>query len=437
MSDSFSSLGLSSGLLSTLSALGFDAPTPIQEGAIPAAVAGKDVLGLAQTGTGKTLAFSLPLLDHLMRHPGKPAGRTARALILAPTRELVSQIATAIKPLARGTPTRVSSVVGGAAIVPQIRTLERGTDILVATPGRLLDLVERKAIDLSQTGFLVLDEADRMLDLGFITPLKRIAKLVGQPRQTLLFSATMAKEMEGLAQAFLTDPIQVRVAKSGQAVQKIAQEVHILPQSRKPLALKQCLKDRTDKTAIVFTRTRYGAERVTKSLITGGFEALAIHGDKKQAQRERSLKAFRNGRVPILVATDVAARGLDIPNVGTVYNYDLPEVAETYIHRIGRTGRAGEAGEAIAFCTPNDLDLLNGIERLMKSRLTIASGKDLLKDTHAASPKKPTPKKGKRPSTAKAKPTHKKPSLKKSRRPKSTDAKQPGPRGLKRKSKPA
>ncbi|TCO72785.1 DEAD/DEAH box helicase [Rhodovulum euryhalinum] len=370
----FTTLGLAPALTAAVTRAGFSQPTPIQTQAIPLALAGHDILGLAQTGTGKTLAFGLPLIDHLLAKAGKPTPRIARSLILAPTRELVNQISDSLRALAEGTRLRVATVVGGQSINRQIATLERGTDILVATPGRLIDLMDRRAVDLGQVRHLVLDEADQMLDLGFIHALRRIAPNLGKPRQTMLFSATMPKQMEELSRAYLTDPRRVQVAPPGKAADKVTQSVHFLDKAHKPARLREILSRDLDALTLVFARTKHGAEKLMKGLVADGHNAASIHGNKSQGQRDRAIKAFREGKVTTLVATDVAARGIDIPGVAYVVNYDLPEVPDNYVHRIGRTARAGREGEAIALCAPEETDLLHQIEKLMKIEIPVGSG---------------------------------------------------------------
>ena len=357
-----------------LQAAGFSQPTPIQNQAIPLALEGHDILGLAQTGTGKTLAFGLPLIDALLTTPGKPAPKTVKALILAPTRELVNQIAESLRALTTNTKLRVNTVVGGQSIGRQINLLARGTDILVATPGRLIDLMERRAVNLGSVRHLILDEADQMLDLGFIHALRKIAPALGTPRQTMLFSATMPKQMEELSRAYLNNPRRVQVAPPGKAADKITQSVHFLERADKPAKLREILSQDLDALTLVFARTKHGAEKLMKDLVADGYNAASIHGNKSQGQRDRAIKAFRAGTITILVATDVAARGIDIPGVAYVVNYDLPEVPDNYVHRIGRTARAGREGEAIAFCTPDDALLLRQIQRLMKIEIPVASG---------------------------------------------------------------
>ncbi|MCI4660848.1 MAG: DEAD/DEAH box helicase [Neomegalonema sp.] len=354
--------------------MGFETPTPIQAGAIPQVLSGRDVMGLAQTGTGKTAAFGLPLVHKLLGQPGKPQERCIKALVLAPTRELVNQIAENLKAYTAGTKLKTGLVVGGASIRGQIQRLSRGTDILVATPGRLLDLVERRAVFLDTATFLVLDEADQMLDLGFIHALRKIATLVGDDRQTMLFSATMPKNMAEIAGAYLRDPVRIEVAPPGKAADKVKQCVHFVEQAAKADKLVDELAQRPDAVSVVFARTKHGAEKLMKKLVASGFKAASIHGNKSQGQRERAIQGLRDGVVKVLVATDVAARGIDIRGVTHVYNFDLPEVAESYVHRIGRTARAGADGEGIAFCAPEEYGLLRAIERLMKIDIEIASG---------------------------------------------------------------
>ncbi|MDO9414920.1 DEAD/DEAH box helicase [Pararhizobium sp.] len=371
----FKDLGLSEHILSTLTSLGFDTPTPIQAKAIPLVMQGNDLIGLAQTGTGKTAAFGLPMIEKLVADGKRPEHRNIRALILAPTRELVNQIAANLRSFVRNTPLKIGLVVGGASINKQSEQLSRGVDILVATPGRLLDLVNRKAVSLQQARYLVLDEADQMLDLGFIHDLRKISKMVPKNRQTLLFSATMPKLIADLASEYLTNPVKVEVTPPGKAADKVEQYVHFVAGgSQKTEILKASLTANPQGLALVFSRTKHGAEKLMKHLEHVGFAASSIHGNKSQGQRERALKGFRDGEIRVLVATDVAARGIDVPGVTHVYNYDLPEVAEAYIHRIGRTARAGRDGIAIAFCAPDEIRLLRDIEKLMKIEIEVASG---------------------------------------------------------------
>lgn len=372
---SFIELGLSEKLVASLEQMNYTTPTPIQEKAIPLLLQGRDLMGLAQTGTGKTAAFGLPMIELLSKKGSKPANRTTRALVLAPTRELVNQIGENLRAYVRKTHLKINQVVGGASINKQQLQLEKGTDILVATPGRLLDLIARNAISLASVEFLVLDEADQMLDLGFIHDLKKISKMVPPKRQTMLFSATMPASIEDLAARFLTAPTKVEVTPPGKAADKIDQFVHFVAgKNDKTELLKKALSENPDGRSIVFLRTKHGAEKLSKHLAHIGFKVSSIHGNKSQGQRERALKSFKDGEINVLVATDVAARGIDIPAVTHVFNYDLPEVPDAYVHRIGRTARAGRDGIAIAFCAADETRLLRDIERLMNIELKVLSG---------------------------------------------------------------
>lgn len=368
-------LGLAPLLVKRLAEAGIKDPTPIQKQAIPHALDGRDVMGLAQTGTGKTLAFGLPLLDALLKSGTKPAGKSARGLILAPTRELAKQIADALAVFTKGCHLRVQLVVGGLAVGPQINRMARGCDLLVATPGRLIDLMERKAINLSQTQFLVLDEADQMLDLGFIHALRQIAPHLSPERQTMLFSATMSGQMAEIAGTFLTQPVRVEVARVGKPADKIRQGVHFVAQAAKSDLLFELLAAEPAARTLIFARTKHGADRLAKGIEKQGFAVAAIHGNRTQGQRQRAIENLRSGEVPILVATDVAARGLDIDDVEFVYNYELPNVPESYVHRIGRTARAGKGGQAIALVSPAEMAELRAIEKLIKLRLDPLSGR--------------------------------------------------------------
>ncbi len=371
----FESLGVSKQIVATLTALGIETPTPIQAQAIPLLLEGRDLIGLAQTGTGKTAAFGLPLIERLLAENIRPDNRTTRSLILAPTRELVNQIAANLKTFVKGRPLKINLVVGGVSINKQQLQLEKGTDILVATPGRLLDLVARRAIGLTTVRFLVLDEADQMLDLGFVHDLRKISKMVPKKRQTMLFSATMPKAIADLAADFLTDPTKVEVTPPGKAADKVEQYVHFVAgKGDKTEILRKSLLENPDGRSIVFMRTKHTAEKLMKHLDNIGFSVASIHGNKSQGQRERALKGFRDGEIKTLIATDVAARGIDIPAVSHVYNYDLPEVPDAYVHRIGRTARAGRDGIAIAFCAPDETLLLRDIEKLMGIEIKAASG---------------------------------------------------------------
>jgi len=370
----FETMGLPKRLIERLSELGLTTPTPIQARAIPEALNGHDVLGLAQTGTGKTAAFGLPLITLLSENPGRPSPKTVRALILAPTRELASQIVENLKDYTKGTPIKVALVVGGQSINVQSKRLENGIDILVATPGRLIDLMDRRALTLKESHFLVLDEADQMLDMGFIHALRQIATHLPEQRQTMLFSATMPKLMNEIANTYLKSPKRIQVSPPGKAADKVTQVVHFIAKTEKQSLLIELLGEHKEERALVFGRTKHGCEKLMKQLVARGFAATSIHGNKSQGQRERALAAFKKGEMKVLVATDVAARGLDIPDVRHVYNYELPNVPDAYVHRIGRTARAGKDGAAIAFCAPDEMDLLKDIEKTMKISIPVASG---------------------------------------------------------------
>ncbi|MDA7423133.1 DEAD/DEAH box helicase [Thalassococcus lentus] len=371
----FETLGLPARILKNLAEMGISDPSPIQAKAIPLAMEGRDVMGLAQTGTGKTAAFGLPIVSKLLRLEGRPDPKSVRGLVLAPTRELAGQIRDNLRAYAEGTSLRINLVVGGAGINGQINRLQRGTDVLVATPGRLIDLLDRRAVRLDKAKFLVLDEADQMLDLGFIHALRRIAPLLPKERQTMLFSATMPKQMAELSEAYLTDAVRVETAPPGKPADKIEQFLHFVVQSEKAGLLKEHLAEHRSDQALVFSRTKHGAEKLMKGLVAAGFEAASIHGNKSQGQRDRAIKAFRAGELMVLVATDVAARGIDIPEVRYVYNFDLPNVPDNYVHRIGRTARAGRDGTAIAYCAPDEMGELKAIQKVMKRDIPVASGR--------------------------------------------------------------
>ncbi len=370
----FASLGLSSHILKTLAAEGYDTPTPIQAECIPAALAGHDLLGCAQTGTGKTAAFSLPLIDRLQA--GKPGGngsaRRVRALVLAPTRELAAQIDESLRTYGRGTGLRAAIIYGGVKQARQVRQLQAGSDVIVATPGRLLDLMEQGHVDLRGVEMLVLDEADRMLDMGFIEPIRRIARALPAARQTLLFSATMPPKIRSLAETMLTNPVSVSVSRVASAAPKIEQSLYHVAGPDKTRLLTHLLQDGNVERSVVFTKTKRGADKLAEMLMRDGVTASAIHGNRSQSQRERALAAFRTGRFRVLVATDVAARGLDVDGITCVFNYNMPMEAEAYVHRIGRTGRAGATGRAISFCSREERALLRDIERLLGSTIDAA-----------------------------------------------------------------
>jgi ATP-dependent RNA helicase RhlE len=364
----FSDLGLSAPILGAIAAEGYTAPTPIQFQAIPPVLGGRDLCGIAQTGTGKTAAFALPILERLATVRQRSAPHTCRVLVLSPTRELASQIADSFRAYGAGMPLSTAVVFGGVPIGPQRQKLARGVDILVATPGRLLDLIDTRSLTLSSVQVLVLDEADRMLDLGFIHALRRIVKLLPQQRQTLLFSATMPRPIALLAEDYLTDPVKVVVAPAT-TVERVEQGVVFVPSDRKRDLLATLLRDPVLARVLVFTRTKHGADRVVRHLVGAGIEATAIHGNKSQPQRERALAGFRDGRTRVLVATDIAARGIDIDGVSHVINFELPNVPEDYVHRVGRTARAGAAGTAIAFCSDDERPYLRDIEKLTRCSL--------------------------------------------------------------------
>ena len=367
---SFSNLKLAQPLLDAIASDGYTHPTPIQAQAIPPAVEGRDVLGIAQTGTGKTAAFALPILNHLIerlpRNARPPLGRKPKALVLSPTRELAAQIAESFSSYGRHTPLRFAVIFGGVGQGPQVRAIQQGLDILVATPGRLIDLLQQKLVSLAEIDFFVLDEADRMLDMGFIDPIRKIAAMLPKERQTMLFSATMPKEIRHLADSLLSNPVSVAVTPVSSAVDRIDQKLYFVLKAQKTQLLVHLFGTLGMERAVVFTKTKHGADRLTRKLKAANIRAEAIHGDKAQNQRIRALDAFRAGRSPILVATDVAARGLDIDDVTHVVNYDLPMEPEAYVHRIGRTARAGKSGHAISFCDTEERGLLKQVERLIK-----------------------------------------------------------------------
>jgi ATP-dependent RNA helicase RhlE len=373
MSD-FEMMGLPPKLVARLNDMGITEPTPIQKQAIPHALNGRDVMGLAQTDTGKTAAFGVPLVAQMLENPRKPSPRSVRALVLAPTRELAQQIMENLKGFCERTPLKAQMVVGGQNINTQIRRLEKGVDMLVATPGRLLDLMDRKAVRLDEATFLVLDEADQMLDMGFIHDLRKISAVIPKERQTMLFSATMPKLMNEIANSYLDRPIRVEVSPPGKAADKVEQEVHFIAKAEKTGLLIELLEKHKGERALVFGRTKHGSEKLMKTLVKAGFDAASIHGNKSQGQRDRAIAGFKAGDITVLVATDVAARGLDIPDVKFVYNYELPNVPDQYVHRIGRTARAGKDGRAVAFCAPDEMDDLKGIQKTMKLSIPVASG---------------------------------------------------------------
>jgi ATP-dependent RNA helicase RhlE len=366
----FSELGLAEPLQRALTAKNYDTPTPIQAQAIPPLLEGRDLCGIAQTGTGKTAAFALPSLDYLFQNPVSRLGKSCRMLVLSPTRELASQIAENMLGYAKYMTLSITTVFGGVPIGKQKRRLQDGVDVLVATPGRMIDLIEQKALRLDGVEIFVLDEADQMLDLGFIHALKRIEKMLPEERQSLFFSATMPKNIENLAKGFLHDPVKVAVAPQATTAERVEQYATFVRQSEKQALLTLTLRDEEIERALIFSRTKHGADKIVRFLAGAGVRAAAIHGNKSQPQREAAMRAFRSGEMRYLVATDIAARGIDIPAVSHVFNFDMPNVAEQYVHRIGRTARAGASGIAISYV--NDADerqYLKAIERLTGVRL--------------------------------------------------------------------
>jgi ATP-dependent RNA helicase RhlE len=387
------SLGLSKPLLDALAAKDYRQATPIQRQAIPTVLTGRDLLGIAQTGTGKTAAFMLPSLDRLAAARQIPKPGQIRMLVLAPTRELASQIAASAEAYGRFMRLSVGVIFGGVPNQKSVRTVARGLDVLVATPGRLLDLVDQRALSLRELEILVLDEADQMLDLGFIHALKRIVALVPPRRQTLFFSATMPRAIKELADKYLTNPAEVSVTPAATTVERIEQSVTMVNQPEKAALLAMVLKSEEVERALVFSRTKHGADKIVRQLEAAGIAACAIHGNKSQAQRERAIAAFKSGDMPVLVATDIAARGIDIPGVSHVVNFDVPDVPEQYVHRIGRTARAGADGIAIAFCSPDERGNLRDIERTTRQRISVAPlPADFLTQAEAFKRLKPAPK---------------------------------------------
>jgi ATP-dependent RNA helicase RhlE len=369
---SFRELGLAEPVLRAVDAEGYATPTPIQSASIPHLLAGRDLLGTAQTGTGKTAAFALPILHRLLTTPPHPSARPViRALVLSPTRELACQIADSFRAYGRETHLRHTTLFGGVGQGPQVRTLRDGVDILVATPGRLLDLLDQELVDLKHVEILVLDEADRMLDMGFLPSVRHIVRHLPTRRQTILLSATMPQPIAQLAASLLDNPARVRIAPVAATTNLIEQSVCFVETRHKPRVLAKFFKSRSIDRALVFTRTKRGADRVVRDLAKSGIRATAIHGNKSQANRQRALANFKSRHTPILIATDIAARGIDVEGISHVLNYDLPHEPETYVHRIGRTGRAGASGIAVSFCDNAERSLLKAIERLTRTALSV------------------------------------------------------------------
>jgi ATP-dependent RNA helicase RhlE len=370
----FQSLQLIPSINSALKKKGYTTPTPIQAQAIPALMKGKDVLGIAQTGTGKTAAFSLPIIHRIAKKPLQVNKNHIRVLILTPTRELASQILDNIKTYSEGVQLKTAVIFGGVGKQPQINKVRKGLDILIATPGRLLDLTSEGHIKYSQIDTFILDEADRMLDMGFLNDVKKIIKKLPTQKQTLLFSATMEKNIEALATSLLKNPVKIEVTPDVITVDKIEQSLIQVNKKDKLKLLLNILEDQDIESCLVFSRTKHGADRIVKGLQKINIESAAIHGNKSQGARERALKSFKDSKIRVLVATDIAARGIDIPQVSHVINYNLPEDPENYVHRIGRTGRAGRDGISISFCDDSEISLLKSIERFIKLKIS--------KDTH-------------------------------------------------------
>ena len=374
MTTPYSSLALADPLKRAVADMGYENMTPIQAQAIPVVLAGQDVMGAAQTGTGKTAAFSLPLLQRLLKHENpslSPARHPVRALVLLPTRELADQVAQQVKLYAKYTHLRSAVVFGGMDMKPQVEELRKGVEVLVATPGRLLDHIEAKTAVLNQVEYVVLDEADRMLDIGFLPDLQRILSYLPKTRTTLLFSATFSPEIRRLAESYLQNPITIEVARPNETASTVEQHFYLVDDEDKRRAIRQILKDRQLRQAFVFCNSKLGTARLARALERDGLKTTALHGDKSQDERLKSLAAFKAGEVDLLVATDVAARGLDIKDVPAVFNYDVPFNAEDYVHRIGRTGRAGAEGLAVTLVTRNDNRLLGEVEKLLKKKVDL------------------------------------------------------------------
>ena len=377
----FESLGIAAPVLRAVQDLGYSTPTAIQIKSIPPAIAGSDILGCAQTGTGKTAAFAIPIIHRLAgkrrpaaSHParrGNDRSDSVRALVLAPTRELAAQIDACFKRYGKHSGLKSTVIFGGVNQNPQTRDLQRGVDIIVATPGRLLDLISQGFIDLRRIETFVLDEADHMLDMGFLPDVRRIIAMLPKQRQTLMFSATMPTEIASLSQQILVDPVRIQIDPQRPASERVEQSLYHVAQKTKPALLAHLLRSRADDSTIVFTRTKHGANAVVRKLEAIGIRAEAIHGNKSQSARQRALDGFKSGELKVLIATDIAARGIDVSGIGHVINFDLPQVAETYVHRFGRTGRAGRSGVATSFCGPHEGELLEAIERVLRKRIPV------------------------------------------------------------------
>ena len=385
----FTALGLADPLLRALETRNFTVPTPIQADSIPALLANRDLLGIAQTGSGKTAAFTLPMLQHLAAQQIRPAPFVARALILAPTRELALQIDETVRALSINLRLRTVVIIGGASRYKQVEGMRRGADIVIGTPGRVCDLMQTRELQLGAVTRFVLDEADRMLDLGFIKDIRRIVASLPAARQSCLFSATMPQEVASLANGLLREPVRVEIARKEETTPKIEQFVHHVQQSGKTSLLLSLLEDPALERVIVFTRTKHGANKVAGTLEEKGIQVNAIHGNKSQPQREKALRDFRNGRARVLVATDIAARGIDVTGISHVINFDLPAEPESYVHRIGRTARAGAAGIAIAFCDSSERGTLRQIERMSGTAIAVVGDAPAPMERNQAQPKRP------------------------------------------------
>jgi ATP-dependent RNA helicase RhlE len=384
----FETFGFAPPILQALKNSGFNSPTPIQAGALPAGLAGRDVLGIAQTGTGKTAAFALPILQAMATSPLRPRRHATRALILSPTRELAVQIEQEFKKFGTGLGLNTVLVVGGVGRTGQVNRMSRGADIVVGTPGRICDLMSTRHLLIDQCQFFVLDEADRMLDLGFMPDIRKVVAALPARRQSALFSATMPKEIAHLAEGLLREPTRVRIESAVATPILVEQSVHFVDSNGKRHLLAQLLRDPSVTSAIVFTRTKRGADRVALQLNAEKISATAMHGNLGQNARQRALEQFKAGQVRVLVATDLAARGIDVVGISHVFNYELPNEPESYVHRIGRTARNGAKGIAVAFCDSTELGYLNSIEKLTNVKMTVASG---IRPAHATSAKKPQP----------------------------------------------
>ncbi len=392
----FSDLKLNKSILKALSEQGYKEPTPIQEQAIPCILKGNDFLGIAQTGTGKTAAFALPIMQHLLEEPSSTQIMLPRALILSPTRELAAQTLANLKHYGRYLSLKFCAIFGGVNERPQIRELRTGVDILVATPGRLLDLYHRKIFSLKGVHFCVLDEADRMLDMGFLPDMRKIMKELSAQRQTMLFSATLPQEIEDLVEDFLNHPTRIDITPPSTVAGTVEQNLFFIPKPQKQELLQHILSDNQCEKVIVFSKTKYGTDRIGRNLRKANIDNCTLHGDKSQKERQKALKHFQKGDVKVLIATDVASRGIDVADITHVINFDLPDEPENYIHRIGRTGRAGKSGVAFSFCDNTEKRLLRAIEKKMQKRIPIVSVKRFWEDFVPQEETKPIRKEPKR-----------------------------------------